>query len=127
MSRAVAPSAWCFISPMLLNRHRSGSRWGDEKQPSETEELPMSKVATASRWKDELGCELLPGLKCDIEINIESGTTPEDINATTAWALREIAAQIEAGKLDTGFHPIKAQNGEKSGGIYVTHSATEPQ
>ena len=87
----------------------------------------MSKSATASRWKDEVGCELQPSLKCDIEINIESGAPPEDINAMTAWALREIAAQIEADKLDTGFHPIKAPSGEKIGEVYLDHSATEPQ
>lgn len=81
----------------------------------------MSKAATAPRWKDEFGCEVQPGLKCDIEINIETGATPEDINATTAWALREIAAQIEADTLDTGFHPIKDPNGEEIGQVYLDH------
>jgi hypothetical protein len=84
----------------------------------------MSKVVTASHSKAEFGRELQPGLKCDIEINIESGATPEDVNATTAWALRQIAAQIEADELDTGFHPIKAPTGEKIGEVYLDHYGT---
>ena len=85
----------------------------------------MTKDATAERWKDEFGAELKPGLKCDIEITNEIGVTPEEINASTAWALRQIATQIEADELDTGFHPIKAPNGEEIGKVYLDHYASD--
>jgi hypothetical protein len=84
----------------------------------------MSKAATAPRWKDEFGSEVQPGLKCDIEIDIHSGATPEDINAMTARALRQIADQIEADELDTGFHPIKSPDGETIGEVYLDHYGT---
>jgi hypothetical protein len=36
-----------------------------------------------------------------------------------AAALRALAAQIEADKLDTGFHPIKAADGKQIGKVYL--------
>jgi hypothetical protein len=52
-----------------------------------------------------------PCLKCDIEIDYESPSSTDDTSTTVANALRTLAAQIEAGKLDDGFHPIKTANG----------------
>jgi hypothetical protein len=84
----------------------------------------MSKVATAAPWKDEFGSEVQVGLKCDIEINIETGATPKDVNATVAAALRALAARIEADELDTGSHPITAPNGVTIGEVYLDHYGT---
>jgi len=64
-----------------------------------------------------------PALKCDIEIDNKVGKTGREINASTAAALRIVAAQIEAGELNTGFHPIKAPNGEVIGEVYLDHYA----
>jgi hypothetical protein len=64
-----------------------------------------------------------PALKCDIEIDNKVGKTDQEILASTAEALRSVAAQLEAGKLDTGFHPIKAPNGEIIGEVYLDHYA----
>jgi hypothetical protein len=62
-----------------------------------------------------------PGLVCHIEIDNKVGKTSREINASTAAALRSVAAQIEAGELGTGFHPIKAPNGEEIGKVYLDH------
>jgi hypothetical protein len=59
------------------------------------------------------------GLKCDIEIDYVSATSTDDTSSTVATALRALAAQIEADKLDTGFHPIKAANGREIGKVYL--------
>jgi hypothetical protein len=64
--------------------------------------------------------EMRPGLTCHVEI--ECG----DI-ATATWALRDLATQIEADKLDSGFDPIKGQSGEKIGEAYLDHYATGPR
>jgi hypothetical protein len=64
------------------------------------------------------------GLKCDIEINNESGNTHQEILATTAEALRVLATQIEAGRLDDGFHPIKTPDGKTIGEVYLDHYET---
>lgn len=82
----------------------------------------MSKTATAPLWKDEFGSEMQPCLQCDIEINVETGASPEAVNAATAWALRELAAQIEADTLDSGFHAVKGPNGETIGQVYLDHT-----
>jgi hypothetical protein len=67
-----------------------------------------------------------PGLTCDVEINNESGTAKE-IYVGTAWALRELAAKIESGKLGSGFHPIKGPNGLEIGEVYLDYYATGPR
>jgi hypothetical protein len=68
--------------------------------------------------------ELQPGLTCHIEIEIESGTSQE-INASTAWALRKVAELIEVGRLESGFHPVKAPSGDKIGEAYLDYYETE--
>jgi hypothetical protein len=78
------------------------------------------------RWIGDCDPDLQPGLTCDIEIKNESGTVQE-INAGTASALREIAAQIESGKVESGFHQIKAPNGLEIGKLYIDHYATGPR
>ena len=64
-----------------------------------------------------------PALICNIEIDNKFGKTDREINVSTAAALRILAAQIEAGELDTGSHPIKAPNGEVIGEVYLDHYA----
>ena len=86
----------------------------------------MSKDPVDSRWMDECDPELQPGLTCHVEIDNECGQSARDIDATTAWALRNLAAQIEAGKLDSGFHPIKTPSGEKIGEVYLDYYETGP-
>jgi hypothetical protein len=70
------------------------------------------------------GLDGIPGIKCDIEINYTSSTEADDTGSVVAAALRALAAQIEAGALDTGFHPIKTAAGQKIGDIYLDHYAT---
>ena len=43
------------------------------------------------------------------------------LDASTAAVLRRIADQIEAGELETGFHPIKRPDGETIGEIYLDY------
>jgi hypothetical protein len=70
--------------------------------------------------------ELQPGLTCHIEIEIESGALQE-INASTAWALRRVADLIEVGRLEGGFHPVKAPSGDKIGEAYLDYYETGPR
>jgi hypothetical protein len=63
-----------------------------------------------------------PALKCDIEINNVFGKTARDVDVSTAAALRWVADQIEAGALDSGFHPIKRPDGEVIGEVYLDHT-----
>ena len=70
--------------------------------------------------------ELQPGLICHIEIEIESGTSQE-INASTARALRNLADLIEARRLESGFHPVKAPSGDKIGEAYLDYYETGPR
>ena len=63
-----------------------------------------------------------PSLKCDIEINNVFGKTGRDVDISTAAALRSVADQIEAGALDSGFHPIKRSDGEIIGQVYLDHT-----
>jgi hypothetical protein len=70
---------------------------------------------------DERDPEVRPGLKCDVELTIESGDTYRVILAEAARALRITAVQIEDGKLDTGFHPVMTLSGEKIGEVYVDY------
>ncbi|MDE3061283.1 MAG: hypothetical protein KGJ06_09755, partial [Pseudomonadota bacterium] len=65
-----------------------------------------------------------PGLTCHIEIDNEIGRTPREIAETTARALRALAAQVEAGTLDDGFHPINILSGDEIGRIYIDWHAT---
>lgn len=67
---------------------------------------------------------LQPGLTCHIEIEVESGTSQE-IDASTAWALRRVADLIEGGKLESGFHPVNAPSGDKIGEAYLDYHETE--
>ncbi|HWM49118.1 MAG TPA: hypothetical protein VNR11_19630 [Xanthobacteraceae bacterium] len=80
----------------------------------------MSKSAMVS------GPGFQPGLICHVEIENGSGTA-RDIDAQTAWALRELAAQIEAGKLDSGFHPVKTPSGVKIGEAYLDYYQLGPR
>ena len=43
------------------------------------------------------------------------------IQTEAARALRATAAQIEEGKLDTGFHPVRTPSGEKIGEVDVDY------
>ena len=81
----------------------------------------MSKDTVDSRWMDEHDPELQRGVTCDVELNIENGKTYRDLVAKAAWALRTTAVQIEAGKLDDGFHPIKTLDGEEIGKVYLDY------
>jgi len=84
----------------------------------------MHNEARHSRWMDEHDPELQPGVTCHIEIENDHGSTMREVLSATAHALRAVAAQVEAGALEDGFHPIKSPNGEKIGEIYLDHHAT---
>lgn len=86
----------------------------------------MSKDAMDPRRLDDCDPDFQPGLTCEIEINIESGTAQE-IDARAARALRELAAQIESRKLESGHYPIKGQNGLEIGKLYIDYYATGPR
>jgi hypothetical protein len=75
-------------------------------------------------FMDDLDSEVQPALKCDVEIDNSSGRTLEEINKSTADALRSIASQIESDSLDTGFHPITTPSGEKIGQVYLDYYGT---
>lgn len=66
------------------------------------------------------------GMTCHIEIETESAT-PQQIDAATAWALRSIADLIERRSLESGFHPVKAPDGEKIGDVYLDHHEIGPR
>jgi hypothetical protein len=70
---------------------------------------------------DEDDPDIKPGLTCHVEIDNEAGETSREIDMTTAWALRRLAAQIEARVLDSGFHPIKTPNGKEIGKVYLDY------
>ena len=70
--------------------------------------------------------EFQPGLTCHIEIVIESGT-PQEIDASPAWALRNVADLIEGRSLESGFHPVKAPSGDKIGEAYLDYYETGPR
>jgi hypothetical protein len=82
-------------------------------------ELTMSTDDNDSRWMDERDPDMQPGLKCDVEITVESGETLRDCAAEVARALRTTAVLIEEGKLEDGFSPIKTLSGEEIGEVYV--------
>jgi hypothetical protein len=65
-----------------------------------------------------------PGLICHVEIDNESGGTFREVVSTTATALRILALQLEAGKLNDGFHPLESQRGEKIGEVFVDFQRT---
>lgn len=58
-------------------------------------------------------------LKCDIELDTTGHRTSRDAAKATAALLRALAASIENGQLDTGFHPVMNANGEKVGEVYL--------
>lgn len=70
--------------------------------------------------------EFRPGLTCHIEIKAESATS-QQIDAMTAWALRSVADLIERRSLESGFHPVKAPDGEKIGEVYLDYHETGPR
>ena len=86
----------------------------------------MSKDAMGPRRMGGSDPDFQPGLMCDVEITSESGTAQE-IDAETAWALRELAAQIEGGKLESGSYPIKGRNGLEIGKVSLDYYATGPR
>jgi hypothetical protein len=86
--------------------------------------LTMSGNVEDSRWMDERDSEIQLGLKCDVELTIERGDTYRQILAEAARALRTTAAQLEGGKLEEGFHPLKALTGEEIGEVYVDYYGT---
>jgi hypothetical protein len=81
----------------------------------------MSKDAVDSSWMDERDPELKLGLTCDVNLTIESGDTYREILAEAARALRTTALQIEEGKLEDGFHPVKTLSGEEIGEVYLDY------
>ena len=84
----------------------------------------MREESNDSRWMDEHDPELQPGLTCHIEIENDHGKTMREVLTGTGRALRAIAAQIESGTLEDGFHPINAPSGEKIGEVYLDYHAT---
>jgi|GEM_PF-6493121 len=82
-----------------------------------------------SEWMDDYDPdpEVKNCLQCDIEIQDESGDTYRNILARVAEGLREIATQIETGKLDDGHHVVRWANGEKLGEVYLDYYGTGPR
>jgi hypothetical protein len=76
-------------------------------------------------WMDDYDPELQQGLTCHIEIDNDIGKTAREVATTTAKALRALAAQVEAGTLDDGLHPINILTGEKIGEIYIDWHSTD--
>lgn len=85
----------------------------------------MSNDNVIQAWSD-IDPSLQAGLKCDIEIVNELGTSKE-IDKSTAWALRQVASQLEAGALETGFHPVTGPDGAKIGEVYLDFYETGPR
>jgi hypothetical protein len=86
----------------------------------------MGKDAMDRRWMGGSEPDFQAGLTCDVEITNESSTVQE-INAETAWALRELAAQIEGGKLESGSYPIKGRSGLEIGKVSLDYYTTGPR
>lgn len=84
----------------------------------------MREASNESRWMDEYDPELQPGLTCHVEIECDRGDTIREVVTTTAQALRALAARIEAGVLEDGFHPIEAPDGGKIGKVYLDYHTT---
>ena len=70
---------------------------------------------------DERDPETKPGLTCHVELEIETGETFREILAKAARALRTTAVQLEAGKFEDGFHPVKTLTGEEIGNVYIDY------
>jgi hypothetical protein len=68
---------------------------------------------------DDIDPLAVAGLTCHIELEMTGGETPRDVATLVAEELRKAAALIEAGALDTGFHPIPSDTGESMGQIYL--------
>jgi hypothetical protein len=77
-----------------------------------------------SRWMDERDDEVQLGLTCHVELEVESGGTYREILAEAARALRVTAEQIEGGKLDTGFHPVRTPSGKEIRQVYLDYHGT---
>jgi hypothetical protein len=74
-----------------------------------------------SGWLDEFDPELVACLTCHVELEAK-GTTYRPVVQNIAAALRETAAKIESGLLDTGFHDLESPAGEKLGEVYLDYS-----
>jgi hypothetical protein len=81
----------------------------------------MSDDAADSRWMDERDPELQLGVTCHVELEIKTGATFRELLAKVAWALRTAAVQLEAGKFEDGFDPVKMMTGEEIGQVYVDY------
>ena len=79
----------------------------------------MQKDTIDSRWMDDREDDMTAGLTCHIEIDNEGGDTPREVATSTAKALRALAAQIEAGTLEDGHHPISLLDGKEIGEVYI--------
>jgi hypothetical protein len=84
----------------------------------------MVKPTADQRWMDEREPGIQPGLICRVEIDNELGKTIREVVATTAAALRILALQLEAGKLNDGFHPLESLRGEKIGEVFLDFHRT---
>lgn len=85
----------------------------------------MRKDAVDSRWLDDFDPEIQPGLTCHLEIDINKGDTYRSVLTAAARTLRATASKIEAAKLDTGFHPVTAADGESVGQVYLDFYETD--
>jgi hypothetical protein len=65
-----------------------------------------------------------PGLICHVVIDIESGKTVREIVSMAAVALRTLALQLEAGKLEEGFHSLESLKGEEIGEVFLDFQGT---
>ncbi|MBB3389161.1 hypothetical protein FHT82_001884 [Rhizobium sp. BK275] len=65
--------------------------------------------------------EMVTVLKCDVELNF-TGPIPALVNKRAAAVLRSLAERLEKDEFEDGFHPVKDENGEEVGEIYVDYS-----
>jgi hypothetical protein len=76
--------------------------------------------------------ELIPYLKCDIELNV-SAPVETMINKRTADILRQLADRIENDDYEEGHHPVKDKFGKEVGTVYfdcygeITQCPTGPK
>ncbi len=86
----------------------------------------MQEDKIDAHWMDESEDGFKSCLTCHIEIDNEGGDTPREVATSTAKALRALAAQIEAGTLDDGHHPINLLDGKEIGKVYIDWYASGP-
>lgn len=68
---------------------------------------------------DDFDPDVRAGLVCHIEMDVSGGRTSREVAASTAEQLRLVAAQIESGELDTGHHPLKTEDKNTVGEVYL--------